>query len=88
MKMISRVISERENGMVKSVRDDLEAALEMAKKDNADVAVIARLRRMKTLADVIDKALGAFLSTARFDVVSAMGVLLEPDDDVDTRKKH
>ena len=79
MKMISRVISERENGMVKSVRDDLAVALEMAKNDDADPAVVARLRRMKTLADVIDKALAAFLSTARFDVVSAMGVLLEDD---------
>ena len=90
MRMISRVLSERENGMVKSVRDDLDAALVMAKKDNADAAAIARLRRMKTLADVIDKALGAFLSTARFDVVSAMGVLLETDDDVDHDKntKH
>ncbi|HEY1099672.1 MAG TPA: transcriptional regulator [Myxococcota bacterium] len=81
MKMISRVVSERENGLVKSVRDDLEAALVMAKRDpDADPAVLARLRRMKTLADVIDTALSAFLRTARFDVGSAMDVL-ERDDD-------
>ena len=40
---------------------------------------------MKTLDDVMDKALRAFLSTARFDVVSAMGVLLEPDDEKQKR---
>jgi DNA-binding transcriptional regulator GbsR (MarR family) len=85
MKMIGRVISERENGLITAVRDDLEAALEMARKDNADPQVISRLRRMKTLADVMDKALRAFLSTARFDVVSAMSVLLEPNNDTEKR---
>lgn len=79
MKMIGRVISERESGMVRSVCEDLEHALEMAKKEGADPIILARLRRMKTLAELVDKALGAFMQTARFDVVNAVDVLLDPD---------
>lgn len=79
MKMVGHVISEREAALVRSVKEDLEHALDMAKKDGVDANVIARLRRMKTLADLVDKALSAFLQTARFDVVSALDVLLEPE---------
>jgi DNA-binding transcriptional regulator GbsR (MarR family) len=86
MKMVGHVISEREAALVRSVKEDLEHALDMARKDGADSAVVARLRRMKTLADLVDKALGAFLQTARFDVVSALDVLLEPDK-ADKKKK-
>ena len=52
----------------------------MAKKEGVDPLVLARLRRMKTLADVMDKALAAFLQTARFDVHAAVDVLNDPDD--------
>lgn len=75
MKMIGRVISERESGLVRSVKDDLERAFEMAKAEGANAAVVARLRRMKILAGLVDKALRAFLQTARFDVTSALDVL-------------
>lgn len=78
MRMIGRVVSEREAGLVKSVRSDLEHALTMARKANVDPVVITRLRRMKSLADLIDTALTAFLQTARFDVGAARDVL---DDD-------
>jgi DNA-binding transcriptional regulator GbsR (MarR family) len=80
MKMIGRVISERENGLVQGVKEDLGHALDMAKKEGVDPLVLARLRRMKTLADVMDKALAAFLQTARFDVHAAVDVLNDPDD--------
>ena len=80
MKMIGRVISERENGLVRGVKEDLGHALDMAKKEGVDPLVLARLRRMKTLADVMDKALAAFLQTARFDVHAAVDVLNDPDD--------
>jgi len=79
MKMIGRVVSEREAGLVKSVREDLEHALALARKDNVDPVVLTRLRRMKTLADLIDTALTAFLQTARFDVGAARDVLDEDD---------
>lgn len=80
MKMIGRVISERENGLVRGVKEDLGHALDMAKKEGVDPLVLARLRRMKTLADVMDKALAVFLQTARFDVHAALDVLNDPDD--------
>lgn len=79
MKMIGRVVSEREAGLVRSVRDDLDHALAMARKENVDPVVLTRLRRMKTLADLIDTALTAFLQTARFDVGAARDVLDEDD---------
>jgi HTH-type transcriptional regulator, glycine betaine synthesis regulator len=79
MKMIGRVVSEREAGLVKSVRDDLDHALAMARKENVDPVVLTRLRRMKTLADLIDGALTAFLQTARFDVGAARDVLDEDE---------
>jgi DNA-binding transcriptional regulator GbsR (MarR family) len=79
MKMVGHVVSEREHQLVKSVRDDLEAALEDAKDAGVDAAVLARLRRMKTLADLVDRALKAFVQTARFDVGNAFEVLSDPD---------
>lgn len=79
MKMVGHVISEREAALVRAVKEDLEHALDMAKEEDVDEAVLARLRRMKSLADLVDKALRAFLQTARFDVASAFDVLLEPD---------
>lgn len=79
MKMIGRVVSEREAGLVRSVRDDLDHALAMARRDNVDPVVLTRLRRMKTLADLIDTALTAFLQTARFDVGAARAVLDEDE---------
>ncbi len=79
MKMVGHVISEREAALVRSVKEDLEHALDMAKKEGVDPNVMARLRRMKNLADLVDKALRAFLQTARFDVASALDVLLEPE---------
>ncbi len=85
MKMIGRVISEREAGIVRGVRQDLEHALHLAKKEGVDAEVVARLRRMKTLADVVDKALSAFLRTATFDVVAAVDVL---EDDAARAKRR
>ncbi len=79
MKMVGHVIAEREAALVRSVKDDLAHALEMAKKDGADEATLTRLRRMKTLAELIDKALRAFLQTARFDVETAFHVLDESE---------
>jgi DNA-binding transcriptional regulator GbsR (MarR family) len=78
MKMVSHVISEREHLLVRSVREDLEAALRDAENDSVDEAVLARLRRMKTLADLVDRALRAFLQTARFDVGAAFDVFGGP----------
>lgn len=76
MKMIGRVITERERGIVQSVREDLERAERMA-RDDEDVPreVLDRLRRMRTLAVFVEKALRVFVDTARFDVLGALDVL-------------
>ncbi|OGQ14174.1 MAG: transcriptional regulator [Deltaproteobacteria bacterium RBG_16_71_12] len=76
MKMIGRVISERERGMVASVREDLERA-ERAARDDGDVPreVLDRLRRMRTLAVFVEKALKVFVDTARFDAIGVLDVL-------------
>ncbi len=76
MKMIGRVISERERGLVQSVREDLERAERVARDDD-DVPreVLDRLRRMRTLAVFVEKALKVFVDTARFDAMGVLDVL-------------
>ena len=76
MKMIGRVISERERGIVASVREDLERAERLA-KDEHDVPreVLDRLRRMRTLAVFVERALRVFVDTARFDAFGALDML-------------
>lgn len=79
MKMIRRVIEDREAAFVARVREDLEEAEAMAKKDPAvPPEVLARVQRMRTLAVMVDKALRAFVLTARLDVIGAANVLQEP----------
>lgn len=76
MKMIGRVISERERGIVQSVREDLERAERLARDDDeVPREVLDRLRRMRTLAVFVEKALRVFVDTARFDVMGALDVL-------------
>ncbi|MCC6751116.1 MAG: MarR family transcriptional regulator [Deltaproteobacteria bacterium] len=76
MRMIGRVVSERERALVQSVRRDLERA-ERRAKEEAGVSrdVLDRLRRMRMLAVFIDKALKVFVDTARLDVVQVLDVL-------------
>lgn len=87
-KMIRRVIAEREAVFVSRVREDLEEAEAMAKKDpDVPPDVLARVTRMKTLAIMVDKALQAFILTARLDVVGAASVLQEPGTSSERDKK-
>lgn len=81
MKMIGRVVSERERSLVQSVREDLERAERLARDDD-DVPrdVLDRLRRMRTLAVFVERALKVFVDTARLDVVSVLDVLREKVD--------
>jgi DNA-binding transcriptional regulator GbsR (MarR family) len=79
MRMIRRVIEEREAAFVSGVRADLERAEELA-RDDGDVPheVLQRVARMRMLASFVDKALRTFLMTAKLDVAGALGVLQEP----------
>lgn len=79
LKMIRRVIAEREAAFVSGVREDLEEAEAMARKDpGVPPEVLARVVRMKNLSAMVDQALKVFLLTARLDVLGAAHVLREP----------
>ena len=79
MRMIRRVIEDREAQFVAHVRQDLEAAERLARNEgDVPADVLARVTRMKNLAGFVDKALRAFLLTARLDVGGALNALQEP----------
>ena len=75
MKMIGRVLSQREAALVSSVREDLDEACRLARRDRAPAAVQDRLERMRTLAGLVENAVKLFLQTARLDVTAAVSVL-------------
>jgi HTH-type transcriptional regulator, glycine betaine synthesis regulator len=80
MRMIRRVLKERESSLVSRVREDLEHAERLAKDARVPAEVMQRVKRMRTLAAMMDKALHVFLETARLDVVDAVAVLTEVDE--------
>jgi DNA-binding transcriptional regulator GbsR (MarR family) len=76
MRMVSRVIEEREFKLVQRVRADLERAERLARqRGNVPGPVLHRLSRMKTLAQLIERAVRGFVHTARLDVGGAATVL-------------
>ncbi|MGI5865754.1 MAG: hypothetical protein ACOX6T_27350 [Myxococcales bacterium] len=56
------------------MKADLERA-EKAAKRAAPPEVVERIARMKALAGLVERAVEAFLRTARFDVTGALGIL-------------
>ncbi len=78
MKMVRRVLEEREGEFVARIRADLTEAIRLAQatgkvsKDRLD-----RLRRMNALADQMERALRVFLKTARLDVGGIFDVFKE-----------
>lgn len=75
MKMVRKVIEERETMLVTRVRRDLERAEQMARDTNAPKDVRARLERMRKLSAMVEKALLAFIKTAQLDVLGAFQIL-------------
>lgn len=75
MAMLGRVLAEREAGLVTSVRNDLIAAEDQAQGAAVSKDIIDRLRRMRTLATTVDRALRVFLATSRLDLASARNLL-------------
>lgn len=88
MRMIGRVLAEREGAMVSRVRADLDEAESIAKRSNVPSDVLARIGRMRTLASIVDRALGAFLQTSKIDVGGFVGVLNEDTDLSEKHEKH
>jgi HTH-type transcriptional regulator, glycine betaine synthesis regulator len=78
LKMLRRVIKERELQMVEHVRDDLKDALFYAREDDdVDEATVGRLRAMVRLADMVADAVSFFLKTMQLDFTEADDVLDE-----------
>lgn len=81
MKMVRRVIEEREAAFVSRVKEDLDDAYAMAKAAKGPAAVppevLDKVDRMRTLAGLVDKALRAFVLTARLDVAGVASILTE-----------
>ena len=68
LKMISRVVSEREARFLARIEEDLQQAERLAARSGADKQVLARLTRMRTLAHRARQAVETFLTTARLDI--------------------
>lgn len=80
LKMLRRVLKERELEMVQRVRDDLKDALYFARDDESvDEETLTRLRAMVRLADMVADAVSFFLKTLHLDFSEADEVLDSED---------
>ena len=75
--MMFRVFREREAVFIGRVRADLAEAERQAIAEGVDEDVLERLRRMRTLADAIGKAVDAFVASARLDLGRVVDLLRE-----------
>jgi len=76
-RMISNVFREREAVFITRVRADLAEAEQRAKEEGAPAEVLERVRRMRTLADAMAKALDLFLASATLDLGKMVNLLRE-----------
>lgn len=75
LKMVVRVIEEREAAFLQHIRADLAEARRLAHEDgNVPKERLLRLEKMAALAEQTDRALRAFMKTARLDVTGLFGV--------------
>ena len=78
IRMVSHVIEEREAGFIERIRADLAEARRMAEESgNVPREHLARLEKMATLAEHVERALRLFVKTARLDVGGILGALRE-----------
>lgn len=81
LRMIGRVVRQREAGMIGAAREQLDDALDLMRKDDeVNAEQRARVERMRTLAALVEQAVTLFLKTARLDVGDALSVLAAEDD--------
>jgi HTH-type transcriptional regulator, glycine betaine synthesis regulator len=64
LKMVGRVVSEREARFIERIEQDLAHAEQLAARAGADRAVLQRLGRMRSLAHRAGQAVNAFINTA------------------------
>ena len=75
MKMVRRVIEEREFAFISHMRADLAEARKLAEAGGRiSKAQLARLVKMERLAEATEKALKLFLNTAKLDVSTMFDV--------------
>ncbi|MCI0574294.1 MAG: MarR family transcriptional regulator [Myxococcaceae bacterium] len=78
MRMVARVIEQREAGLLGRIRADLQEALALAITDGeVRPEQRHRLERMAALAEQVDRAVRLFLKTARLDVGAMLDTLRE-----------
>ncbi len=78
VRMVSRVIEEREAGLVTRVRADLAEAQRLARLTRKVAPErLQRLEKMATLAEHVEKALRLFVRTSRLDVGGVLNVFRE-----------
>jgi DNA-binding transcriptional regulator GbsR (MarR family) len=78
IRMVSRVIEERESRFLQRIRTDIEEAKRLAREEGqVGGERLQRLDRMAELADQTDRALRLFIKTARLDVGGMFGVFRE-----------
>ncbi|MBX5481040.1 MAG: MarR family transcriptional regulator [Myxococcaceae bacterium] len=78
LKMVRKVIEQREGEFIARIRADLGEAMRLAQAaGRVDKSRLERLRRMTQLADATERALRMFVKTARLDVGGMFGVFRE-----------
>jgi HTH-type transcriptional regulator, glycine betaine synthesis regulator len=76
MRMVRRVIEEREAEFLARIRADLTEALRLAQSgEKVSKEQLDKLRKLNQLADQTERALRAFIKTARLDLGGVFGVL-------------
>lgn len=77
VRMVTRVIEEREAAFIGRIRADLEEAKRLAHEEGVGAERLQRLGRMVTLAEQAERAVRLFLKTARLDVASVLQAFRE-----------
>ncbi len=77
VRMVSRVIQERESVFISRIHKDLEEAKRLASASGVGRDRLARLEKLAALASGAERALRMFLRTARVDLSSLLAALGE-----------
>lgn len=77
MRMVSRVIQERESAFIGRIASDLEEARRLASVSGVGKDRLARLEKLTALAAGAERALRIFLRTSRVDLSSLLAALGE-----------
>ncbi len=76
MKMITRVLKQREGKLISRVATDLKDARKLAEEaDEPDDEVLERIERMQRLAGLMQQAVDIFTKTSRLDVSDTRDLL-------------